>query len=125
MNKEIKYKITKETDFDKPSLERPHPIETEGSGKGIQKIWRFKNDYGASVVKFSIKSMMGRGFIGGSYGAEEGFWELAVLKFNEDNFQIDYKTGITDDVLGRLTEEEVVDYLKKIKDIDEKDIQNK
>lgn len=103
--------ITEETNFNNPSLERPHPIETEGGGKGIQKIWRFKNDFGASVVRFWI------GSLSGSYGAEEGKWELAVVKFtnNGNDFALTYKTKITDDVIGHLSEEEVEEYLKKIK----------
>ena len=41
-------------------------------------------------------------------GYEEGLWELAVIYGRGINdFKLDYSTPITDDVLGRLTDEEV------------------
>ncbi|MHA1868702.1 MAG: hypothetical protein ACTSXD_11715 [Candidatus Heimdallarchaeaceae archaeon] len=106
----MKVKITESTNFNNPSLERPHIVEIEGAGKGIQKIWRFKNNFGASAVRFSL------GTYGGSYGAEKGLWELAVIHFIDDErFEIKYDTGITEDVIGYLTKKEVENYLKKIK----------
>lgn len=107
--KEIKIPITTETDFDKPSLERPHAIQLEGSGKGTQKFWRFKNGYGASVVRFRVMNL------GGSYGAKGGLWELAVIDFKDNDFKLTYKTSITEDVIGYLTEEKVAALLKRIK----------
>jgi hypothetical protein len=72
---------------------------------GIQKQYKFENGYGASVIQHS-----------GSYGNEQGLWELAVLKWvGEDEFELDYSTEITDDVIGHLTEEEVEEILVKIK----------
>lgn len=75
---------------------------------GVQKIYRFENDYGASVVKFP-----------GSYGYEQGKWELAVVKFHGDNidFFLSYETPITDDVLENLSWKEVEEHLKKIKNL--------
>lgn len=70
---------------------------------GIQKIYRFKNNFGASVVRHSF-----------SYGKEKGLWELAVLEFDGDEFSLTYKTSVTDDVLGWLTDEEVAELLDKI-----------
>ena len=109
--------ITESTKFNEPSEERPHPKETEGSGKGTQKLWRFKNNFGASVVRFTLNTMSPAG----SYGAEKGLWELAVIKFDKKgkDFEIKYDTGITEDVVGYLTEEEVEKYLKKIKKLEE------
>ena len=69
-----------------PTIERPHPA---GMG-GTQKLYRFPNGYGASVVQFPH-----------SYGYGSGRWELAVLKITgegEDEFKLTYETDITDEV---------------------------
>ena len=84
--------------------ERPHYI-----GDGVQRLYRFPNGYGASVVRFTING------IPVSYGAEDGLWELAVLKWNENSFSITYETSITDDVIGHLSEDEVQSTLEKIR----------
>ena len=86
----------------KPTLEKPHPT---GMG-GWQKIYRFKNGYGASVV-----------FFPGSYGYENGLYELAVVKFCGDgdaDYNLTYETPITDDVIGSLSEAEVDNTLLQI-----------
>lgn len=77
---------------------------------GIQYMVVFPNGYGASIVKHSF-----------SYGGSRGLWELAVIGdvkgeiFKEDfSFSLKYDTGITDDVLGYLSENDVNDYLLKI-----------
>lgn len=81
-----------------PKVDRPHPA---GIG-GYQKLFRFENNRGASVVEFP-----------GSYGME-----LAVLKFDGpeiDSFDLDYSTPLTDDVIGHLnseTLENALDYIK-------------
>lgn len=72
-----------------------------------QYIFRFENNFGASVVRHKY-----------SYGYEEGLYELAVLKFRRDDWDICYDTEITDDVCGYRSEEEVEDLLKKIKDLE-------
>ncbi len=96
--------------FDTPLANREHP---NGLG-GIQRIYRFPNGYGASVVRFSMP--FGRGY--GSYTSNESEWELAILRFTSENgpdgFELDYETGITDDVMGHLTESQVEKVLKKI-----------
>jgi len=110
---EAEIPITESTKFNEPSLERPHSVVIEGSGTGIQKIWRFKNGFGASVVRFKI----GSSNLAGSYGSEEGKWELAVIKFFGDKqpFEITYEKGLTDDVMGHLSEEAVEEQLELIK----------
>jgi len=78
------------------------PVEEIQSRGGYQHIYRFDNDFGASVINHSF-----------SYGTE-----LAVVKFNsKDNFdfEIKYNTPITDDVIGYLSEVELEDILKEIK----------
>ena len=79
----------------KAMTERPHPA---GMG-GVQKLFRFPNGYGASVVQFPY-----------SYGVDSGLWELAVIRYSgEDNdaYSLTYDTPITNDVLGHLREEDV------------------
>lgn len=79
----------------------------EISGENYKFI--FPNGYGASVVK-SI----------GSYGYEQGLYELAVLiKENDNNYELCYDTSITDNVLGYLTNDKVLEILEKIKKLKE------
>lgn len=74
---------------------------------GIQKIYRFDNGFGASVIKSQF-----------SYGGDENMWELAVIAFNSDDpteFELTYETPITNDVIGNLSDEEVEEKLTEIK----------
>jgi len=83
-------------------------LERELNG-GVQKLYRFDNGYGASVVRHEF-----------SYGHERGLWELAVIDFSvedDDNWVIDYTTPITNDVLGYLSDEDVNRNLKKISEL--------
>jgi hypothetical protein len=75
-------------------------IETNKHMDGIQKVYKFPNGYGASVVKHK-----------GSYGYAQGLWELAVLDADGD---ICYSTEITSDVLGHLNDPEVDNILGQI-----------
>lgn len=89
-------------------LQGPDVIMTERKlYDGVQKLYRFTgNDWGASVVRHSW-----------SYGGKQGFWELAVIKWTEDECDLRYDTPITDDVLGCLSDEEVTETLMKIKSL--------
>lgn len=64
---------------------------------GRQSLYRFKNGYGASVVRHA-----------GSYGGAEGLWELAVVVWRDekdaDSWDLCYETSVTSDVLGWLTD---------------------
>jgi hypothetical protein len=74
---------------------------------GIQSIVRFKNNYGASVIKHEY-----------SYGGKLGLYELAVIKYDENgDWDLCYDTSITDDVLGYLNEVEVTTYLMQIEQL--------
>lgn len=102
-------------DFNKPTEEKPHSV-----GDGIQKIWRFENGFGASVVQFNIVGVTG--IFGGSYTDNETEWELAVIKFKGESigeFKLKYDTGITEDVIGHLTEDKVLEVLEKIRKLKE------
>lgn len=75
-------------------------IETNKVYDGIQYVYTYENGYGASVVKHEY-----------SYGGKKGLWELAVQKDGE----LTYDTHITDDVIGHLEWNEVLNILEDIK----------
>lgn len=81
-------------------------VSVERTDVMVQYVFRFENDYGASLIKRP-----------GSYGYRKDLWELAVLYFDGDEREITYDTEITDDVLGYLTDEEVIMYLEQIRDL--------
>ena len=93
-----------ETQEIKPLWERPH---STWSG-GIQRLYGFENGYGASVIRAGTE----HNSFSGSYGADSGLWELAVItiEISDDGpgvGRLVYDTPITDDVLGYLTEDDV------------------
>jgi hypothetical protein len=49
-----------------------------------------------------------------SYGYEKGLWELAVLRYTGDKYDLCYSTPITNNVIGHLTDEEVNATVDKI-----------
>lgn len=63
----------------------------------------FDNGYGISIIKNEA-----------SYGHEDGLWEIAVLKGTASKYEVCYDTGITSDVEGWLTEEDVQSYIDKV-----------
>ena len=75
---------------------------------GIQKLYKFENGYGASVVCHD-------GSYGGPYKHDcDNLWEIAVL--DSDN-KITYHTPVTQDVIGHQTEEDVEKVLKEISEL--------
>jgi len=79
-------------------------LESRPVNGGVQYFVRFKNNYGASIVKHDF-----------SYGNKDGLWELAVIKIDENNnWGLCYTTKITNDVLGYLSDADVNDLLLKI-----------
>ena len=80
------------------------PTETrQMKPNGIQRIYKFKNGYGASVVMHDF-----------SYGGKNGLWELAVLD-SDDN--LCYHTPVTQDVIGYLNDTKLQSYLKEISEL--------
>lgn len=90
---------------------------------GTQRLYRFENNFGASVVRHS-----------GSYGGNDGLYELAVIiwdpKANVTLVETDlynritgwticYSTPITDDVIGYLGEDQVNTVLSFIEKLNE------
>lgn len=69
---------------------------------GITYEFAFPNRYGASVIKHR-----------GSFDASDDLFELAVLKDRD----ICYSTYITDDVIGYLRNDEVLELLERIKEL--------
>jgi hypothetical protein len=67
------------------------------------KIYRFPNGYGASVVSGPH-----------TYGGKDGLFEVAVL---DNNGEITYNTPVTGDVVGFLDFDGVADILNKIKSL--------
>ena len=63
----------------------------------------FDNGYGVSVVSHTY-----------SYGGRDGLYELAVLD-SDDN--LIYSTGVTSDVLGYLSEEDVTHYMIEVQNL--------
>jgi hypothetical protein len=74
----------------------PHPNEFMG---GVRATHTFPNGYGVSVI-------CGHG----SYGGDEGLYELAVTHGG----RITYDTLVTDDVVGHLTPERVTELLAQV-----------
>lgn len=72
----------------------------------FQYHFKFDNEYGASVVKNLD-----------SYGVKDDLFELAVLRFDGDDFELCYDTPITDDVVGCLTDSGVRSLLQQIKEL--------
>jgi hypothetical protein len=68
---------------------------------GTQKLYKFDNGFGASVINNAY-----------SYGQE-----LAVIKWDDDVFDLTYETPITDDVIGYISDEELIKVLDKIKNL--------
>lgn len=79
-------------------------IEVQNDLGYPQTIYKFPNGYGASVIKFKYIY----------FGIE-----IAVLKFyKEGNWNINYATPITNDVIGGLDEESRDKVLQQIFDLE-------
>lgn len=70
---------------------------------GYQKVYKFDNGYGASVVSHSM-----------SYGGRSGLFEVAVL---DAAGNINYDTPVTSDIVGYLDFAGVAEILEQIKNL--------
>jgi len=77
-------------------------FEDRSSGGTDRLRVTFANGYGISII---------RGWM--SYGGESGLFEIGVLKDD----RLCYDTPITDDVIGYLSVEEVMEYARKISEL--------
>lgn len=84
-------------------------LEREFKG-GTQKIYKFENGYGASVVRHQY-----------SFGYQDNLWEMALLTFGySDGGELLWEIVYRDDfanggVAGYLSDKEVMELLKWIK----------
>ena len=84
-------------------------------GQGTHKLYRFKNDYGASVIRAQVMGI----WISG----RDGDWELAVIRWmgpgnSFESFKLDYSTPVTDDVINGLSLEDVEKLLDDIEKLE-------
>lgn len=75
----------------------------DGEMDCVHYIFRFPNNYGASVVKGRY-----------TYGGPK-LWEMGLIFFDEDDdYDLTYEKDFSEDVIGYLTDEEVNRLLEKI-----------
>jgi hypothetical protein len=77
------------------------PAEVRDLLGGAQRVYRFDNGYGASVVRHDY-----------SYGGPAGLWELAVIDATTGDLV--YTTPVTSDVEGYLSTAQVERLLRMI-----------
>lgn len=93
----------KDTGFERYELQ----TQLQSYQSGIHRVFKFENGYGASIIKSWY-----------SYGGGEDLFELAVIKFtDDDNYNLCYDTPITDDVVGHLENDKVLELLQAIKEL--------
>lgn len=78
---------------------------------GIHYIFRFPNNYGASVVKGKY-----------TYGGDADLWETALIYYYDTTnyYELVYEKDFEDDVIGYLTTCQVNELLGKIMSYDDK-----
>lgn len=104
------YKTSLKYDKYKEYYRPPKPLKKGQFGWSDKQQWifKFENNYGASVVKHW-----------GSFGWDDDLFELAVIKYiDKDKWHLCYDTQITHDVIGYLTNDEILELLEKIKGLD-------
>lgn len=71
---------------------------------GEQLLFRFENNYGASVIRGPY-----------TYGGNAGLFELCVIEWHSNTkYELTYSTPVADDVIGWLTGDEVLAKLSEI-----------
>jgi hypothetical protein len=86
---------------------RPYDVVIKHEPTSVQKLYRFPNGAGASVVRGEF-----------TYGGDEGLWELGVIRFEGEggNYVLIYPKDVCSegDVIGWLTDEQVEEKLVQI-----------
>ncbi len=83
------------------------PVELRHLNGGVQAVFRFPNGFGASVVRGPY-----------THGGRDGMWELGVVEWSGEKFELTYDTDIADDVVGYLSSGEVDVLLAPINGLD-------
>ncbi len=94
--------------FESPVLVRPHPF-----GRGVQRLYRFPNGFGASVVNELRPAMSGDRRLELSTSR----WELSVVKWQGEKFHLCFTTPVAGDICDQLDEDEVEALLKQIAEL--------
>jgi hypothetical protein len=84
---------------------KPHPYVKMGDDS-IHAVQLFPNGYGVSVVRFP-----------GSYGYQEGLYEVAVIQGTEDDYELCYDTPIADDIMGHRDERAVEIIMEEVQSL--------
>ena len=72
---------------------------------GLQAILFFPNGYGISVVRNNLSL------------TTANTWEIAIIKGDENDYDLCFNTPITNNVIGYCSEEEVSNIMKQIQDL--------
>lgn len=93
------------------SVDRPHQFINGAT----QRVYRFPNDYGASVVWGGDTISV--------FGDLNKPYELAVISFVDDgdHYYLDYSTALGRDVYTYQNDEQIRDLLKQIKELERVD----
>ena len=81
---------------------------TDSCFGGFYARFKFRNGFGASVICHKF-----------SYGGDRGLFELAVIQWADEDWDLCYTTDITDDVCGYLTRKDVCKLLDRIEKLNE------
>jgi len=116
--------------FDNPIIDRQWPMsmsEAEivlaGFGlTGDQRIYRFPNGFGASLVQMCMVRTNGKNevYSGIHPVTKELLWEIGVVRFNSDDdtdFTLTFETSVADDVIKYVTASKAELILRKIKEL--------
>jgi hypothetical protein len=123
----MKVKTKEETKEEKRLFDQP--VWVKKGRYGIQRIYRFPNGYGASVIRIKATPSLSPfsslfGEIEGEKGSyltytrNENEWEVAVIKFKGEkntDWEVWHDAPFSDDDLIYLTEDKVEKILQRIK----------
>lgn len=71
-------------------------VGSAAAGSGLRATHHFDNGYGISVTRTV-----------GTYGWQQGLFEIAVLKKRENQWEICHDSPITDDVIGYCSPQKI------------------
>jgi hypothetical protein len=74
----------------------------------------YSNGYGISIISNEF-----------SYGGLNGLYEIAILIGEEEEYEICYETPITNDVMGYLNPEQVIQTIEDVKKLPPTTIKNR